>query len=247
MEKIDNGDLLIEVKERIADILNKNDIAISELSIKKTRDTFENHIIPKLISQPTPTLNEVKLDSSKTIRLKTNAKGVIEFANDYSREICGYEEFELIGQIYNITSHPDMPKFIFDIVRNRLNKGGNIHALVKNLAKDGSYYWTLSYFDAKFNENGKLVSLYVRKKAASKNTIFRIEKIYKKAIEDRRGIIIADKYFSSFLEDKNTTYDKFILEISGFNNESILDYFKNENLHSLSKKRKNVLSSFFQK
>ena len=50
-------------------------------------------------------------------------------------------EAELIGQPHNIVRHPDMPKIIFKMLWEYLQRGSEIHAYVINCGKDGSYYW----------------------------------------------------------------------------------------------------------
>ena len=177
--------------------------------------------------KPTPLDREIKLDPSKIIISKANARGIIEFANDYFMEVSGYEEFELMGQPHNVVRHPDMPKVIFKIMWERLQEGKNIHALIKNLSKDGRFYWVLTDFETKYNENGEIVSHYARRKAAPGNAVFQIKKLYKTlvAIEERQNPETAEKYFLGLLEEKAITYDQYILELLEVNNSNLDNYF----------------------
>lgn len=74
-------------------------------------------------------------------------------------QICGYEEFELIGQPHNIIRHPDMPKVIFDLVWKKLLNKENIHTLVKNLTKDGRFYWVITTFEVKTDKQGEITAV----------------------------------------------------------------------------------------
>lgn len=56
--------------------------------------------------QPIPIDNEIKLSSKRYIVSKTDAKGIIEYGNDYFVEISGYTEAQLIGQPHSIVRHP---------------------------------------------------------------------------------------------------------------------------------------------
>jgi hypothetical protein len=47
---------------------------------------------------------------------KTNAFGIIEYANKVFVDVSGYEDYELMGQPHNIIRHPDMPKVIFKVL-----------------------------------------------------------------------------------------------------------------------------------
>jgi len=179
--------------------------------------------------RPIPIDKEIKLDASRFIMSKTDPRGVIEFANDYFMEICGYEEFELMGQPHNIIRHPDMPKVVFKLLWQRLYKGENIHALVKNLAKDGRYYWVLTNFETQYNEEGEIICHIARRKAAPGNAVYEISKLYKKLrdIEDAQGAETAEKYFNGLLDDSRITYDQFILDILDVDKNVLIKYFEN--------------------
>ena len=75
----------------------------------------------------------------------TDLKGRILFGNQVFVRVSGYAADELIGRPHNIIRHPDMPRCIFRLLWDYLLKGRAIAAYVKNMAKDGSYYWVLAY------------------------------------------------------------------------------------------------------
>lgn len=68
------------------------------------------------VIRPEPTGREIKLDPNEIIMSKTDKKGIIEYANDYFMQICGYEEHELMGEPHNCIRHPLMPKIVFKIL-----------------------------------------------------------------------------------------------------------------------------------
>ena len=177
---------------------------------------------------PTPIDRAIKLDPSQVIMSKMDSDGTIEYANDYFMEICGYEVFELMGKSVDVLRHPDMPEVIVKLIWERLNKGKNIHALVKNIAKDGSFYWMLTNFKTKYNKDGSIQSHYANRKAAPNDAIFQIEKLYKilLGIEKGKGSEIAEKYFQGLLEEKQQTYDEFILGVLNVPENSLKAYFK---------------------
>ncbi len=169
----------------------------------------------KTLKRPEPINAEIILDPKQTIMSKTDPKGIIEYANDYFMEICGYEEHELIGQPHNVIRHPDMPKVIFKWLWQRLQAKKNIHAVVKNLAKDGRFYWVITDFEVKLDEEGQIASFFARRKAPPRTTIEKIDHLYKKilSIEKAMGVEVAEKYFIGFLEEKGMTYDEYIEDI----------------------------------
>lgn len=76
-----------------------------------------------------------------TIVSQTDLNGVITYSNKMFSMVSGYESSELLGQQYSIIKHPMMPKTVLDKISATL-KGGQIwKGLIKNLRKDGLFYW----------------------------------------------------------------------------------------------------------
>ncbi|MEA3370980.1 MAG: PAS domain-containing protein, partial [Campylobacterota bacterium] len=154
------------------------------------------------MKQIVPTDNEIKLSETRYIVSKTDAKGIITYANDYFVEICGYTEEELLGQPHNIVRHPDMPKVAFKLMWDRIQKGENFIAVVKNLAKDGSYYWVVTDFEPKVDSiTNEVISHTAFRKAAPRKAIEAIDPIYAKLlkIEQEDGIEASEMYLRGFL------------------------------------------------
>ena len=169
------------------------------------------------MNRPEPIDHEIKLSPKRYIVSKTDPKGVIEYGNDYFVEISGYTEAELIGQPHSIIRHPDMPKIVFKMMWERIKKKENIMAVVKNLAKDGSYYWVVTEFESKSDPiTNEIISYTAFRKAAPKKAVEAIEPIYKKLIEIEAagGMEASEKYLRGFLEEKNVTYDELIDQIT---------------------------------
>lgn len=170
------------------------------------------------MTRPTPTDHEIKLNPKKYIVSKTDTKGIIEYGNDYFVEISGYSEAELIGKNHNIVRHPDMPKVIFKMLWERISKGENIMAVVKNMAKNGDYYWVITEFEAKKDPiSGEILSHTAFRKAAPQEVIDAMTPIYAKLLELEKegGVEASEKYLRGFLEEKGETYDEFVDELIG--------------------------------
>jgi PAS domain S-box-containing protein len=184
--------------------------------------------------RPEPVDREIVLDPSKVIMSKTDAKGQIEYANEYFMEICGYIEYELMGRPHNVIRHPDMPRVVFKLLWERLHKGKNIHALVKNLAKDGRYYWVITDFETKYNDDATIRAHYSRRKAAPKKAVTEIEGLYKilcSLEENDRTLKLSANYLNGLLEENNTNYDDFILSLMGLNEQEMMAYFRDVSLN----------------
>ena len=164
----------------------------------------------------TPIDKEVSWDKSQVIMSKTNEFGTIEYANEVFVDVSGYEDYELMGQPHNMIRHPDMPKVIFKVLWENLKKGNNFHAIVKNLAKSGRYYWVITDFEIGKNENGIIVNYFGRRRAVPQEVIsLHIEPLYKKLlqIEAASGLEYSEKYLIGFLEEKEKTYVEYIKDL----------------------------------
>lgn len=74
----------------------------------------------------------------------TDGRGVILAGNRVFSRISGYTEAELIGKPHNLIRHPDVPRAVFQLLWDTLGTGQPICAYVKNMAKDGAYYWVVA-------------------------------------------------------------------------------------------------------
>ncbi|MBL0722107.1 MAG: PAS domain-containing protein [Sulfurovum sp.] len=155
--------------------------------------------------KPMPIDEEIILDPKRYIVSETDAKGRITFCNDYFIEVSGYSEEELIGKSHNIVRHPDMPKIVFKLLWETILEGKNINAVVKNLAKDGRYYWIFTEFESrKDTDKGEIIGYHAARKSISKHIVDIIEKLYGELlkVEKNSGVEASETYLKDFLKDK---------------------------------------------
>jgi len=96
------------------------------------------------IRRPHPVDEEIKFKFEELFFSTTDAIGNILTGNDVFVKISQYSRDELIGSPHNIIRHPDMPKIVFKVLWDYIQAGKPVAAYVKNLAKDGRYYWVLA-------------------------------------------------------------------------------------------------------
>ncbi len=157
------------------------------------------------MQKPTPIDEEIALDPKRYIVSETDEKGKITFVNDYFIEVAGYSREELIGKPHSIVRHPDMPKVVFKLLWETISQGLNINAVVKNLAKDGRYYWIFTEFETRRDtDTGKIIGYHAARKSISKHVIEIIADLYAELleIEKNEGIEASEKYLISFLKEK---------------------------------------------
>ena len=117
---------------------------------------------------------------------QTDLKGVITYANRAFCEISGYKVDELVGQPHNIIRHPSMPKEAFARIWETIQEGRVWNGLVKNLRKDGKFYWVdTEILPIKDDEDNVLGYIAVRK-AASRKDINENEDTYLKMLHTEK-------------------------------------------------------------
>jgi len=162
------------------------------------------------MEKPTPIDVEIVLDPKRYIVSETDEKGKITFCNDYFIEVSGYSNEELIGKPHSIVRHPDMPKVVFKLLWETISQGLNINAVVKNLAKDGRYYWIFTEFESRRdNDTGEIIGYHAARKTISKHVIEIIADLYAALleIEKNEGIEASEKYLIAFLKEKGDDID----------------------------------------
>lgn len=84
---------------------------------------------------------ETPYPDGKLIVSATTPEGIITLVNQSFVEMSGYTEKELIGAPHSILRHPDMPPAAFKDLWDTVRKGNKWQGFVKNIRKDGGYYW----------------------------------------------------------------------------------------------------------
>ena len=128
-------------------------------------------------------IDEEFLFEGRAIISETDTKGVIIFANRKFCEIAGYTPAELIGQPHNIIRHPDMPKAAFAQMWETIKSGQSWNGIVKNLRKDGLYYWVETEISPVRDDEGNITGYIAARKPASRKNIDEVAQTYKTMLE----------------------------------------------------------------
>ena len=167
------------------------------------------------MTSPTPINREKTFNADEIIVSKTDLKGRITYGNERFIELAGYSEKELLDAPHNLIRHPDMPRTIFALLWDTIKGGEEINAYVKNLSKDGSFYWVFANVTPSY-ENGKIIGYHsVRRKPDSKILSQVITPLYKTLLgkEATGGIEEGRRYLTEVLTSKGVSYEEFILSI----------------------------------
>ncbi len=104
----------------------------------------QNHLGGKGMTTTFDMFIETEVPEDELIVSRTDFSGKITYVNETFAEISGYKPEELIGKSHNVIRHPDMPKSAFADMWKTIQRGDAWEGYVKNLRKDGGYYWVFA-------------------------------------------------------------------------------------------------------
>ena len=167
------------------------------------------------MQRPNPTQTQKKLDKGDFIVSKTDMKGKIIYGNKVFIKFSGYSEEELLGQPHSILRHPDMPKIVFKLLWDRIQNKKEIFAYVKNMCKDGAYYWVFANVTATIDENGSVRDFHSVRRKPSEKAMSVIPDLYAQLLSAERsgGVDASKRLLDKILDEKGVDYDGFILSI----------------------------------
>jgi PAS domain S-box-containing protein len=140
------------------------------------------------LDAPTNITNDEKvMGENDFIVSKTDTKGYITYCNRIFVEMAGWSREELIGANHNIIRHPHMPKIAFKILWDLIQAKQEFFGFVKNLRKDGGYYWVLAYITPDLDLNGNIIGYTSFRKKPSRKGIETLEPVYMQLVEAERS------------------------------------------------------------
>lgn len=133
------------------------------------------------MTRPTPLDQEVFFDGRSLIS-ETDKKGIITYVNRKFVEMSGYSKDEALGQPHNMLRHPDMPRLAFEQMWRTIESGRIWEGYVKNLRKDGKYYWVIVNIVPKLDEDGDITGYIASRKVPKRHEIQAAERDYKEML-----------------------------------------------------------------
>jgi len=118
-----------------------------------------NRRLQSMVNAKTKDINEQKEElialmaslDKNVIYSKTDLQGVITHVSEAFCTICGYTKEELLGKSYKLLRHPDMPSSLFKKMWINLKKEKIFEVEIKNLRKDGGFYWINSHMEPEYD------------------------------------------------------------------------------------------------
>lgn len=152
---------------------------------------------------------------------KTDMKGRILYGNKLFCEISGYEEAALLGKPHSVIRHPHMPRAIFKMLWDSIQRGEEIFAYVVNRASNGDHYWVFAHVTPSIDGSGKVVGYHSSRRRVTAEARSLIEEIYKRLrqtetkYDDRkRGLTESCALLQTIVKERGfSDYGQFVLSI----------------------------------
>lgn len=166
-----------------------------------------------------PNSRERKMREGDFIVSKTDTRGIITYGNPIFIEFSGYTEQELLGSQHNIIRHPDMPRSAFKLAWDTIQSGKEFFAYVKNMSKDGSYYWVFTHITPDFGPSGKIVGYYSVRRCPKDSAIQKIIPVYQQmlaaeqAAGAKQAIEAGTKVLVDLLTSTGMSYEELVFAL----------------------------------
>jgi glutamyl-tRNA synthetase len=157
---------------------------------------------------------------------QTDSKGKILFANEDFCKIAGYTLSELVGNPHNMIRHKDMPKWAFEDLWRTIKAGQIWKGEIKNIKKDGTFYWVESIVTPKFLEKGRSGYIAIRQDITAKKEVEEFKKTLEIKVEERTNDLNDER---NFVNSIMNTQDNFLVVTDGkklkLANNSMLKFY----------------------
>jgi PAS domain S-box-containing protein len=168
----------------------------------------------------TPTKTERTFGEDEIIVSKTDLKGRITYANEVFQRVGLYSESELLGEPHSILRHPDMPRCVFRLLWDTLEQGNEIFAYVKNMAKNGDFYWVFAHVTPSFDAKHNIIGYHSNRRLPRREAIAKVEPIYRQLLAEeerhadrKAGMVAAFDMLVGLLKSQGIGYDEFVFSI----------------------------------
>ena len=100
---------------------------------------------------------ELYLDVNDFIVTKTDKSGRITYCNDAFMEFSGFLEEDLLGKNDDVIYHDEMPRSVFQLMKDTLQQENEFIGIIKNKRKNGGAFWSFINVTPSFDSKNQLL------------------------------------------------------------------------------------------
>ena len=113
-----------------------------------------------------------------------------------------------------------MPRAIFRLLWNTLQKGEEFFGIVKNRCKNGDFYWTFAHITASFDEKASLLGYYSVRRCPKRSSVETMQQLYRQMCEQeqqhssaKEAMQASEDILNQFINASGKSYNEFILSL----------------------------------
>lgn len=161
-------------------------------------------------------------DENELIVSKTDLKGTITYCNDVFLRIAGYSEAECLGQPHSMIRHPQMPRAIFALLWETIQRGDEIFAYVMNRCKNGDHYWVLAHVTPSRDISGSIIGYHSSRRVPDRQILeSKVIPLYQELLgiekssrNRKEGMNASLETLKNKLDELGMEYDQFIATLA---------------------------------
>ena len=167
-----------------------------------------------------PTGREITFREDEIIVSKTDLRGRITYANDVFQRVSGFTEAELRGTAHSILRHPDMPRCVFKMLWDTIERRQEIFAYVLNLAKNGDHYWVFAHVTPSFDARGEHVGYHSNRRVPHLDALPKVKALYAQLLAEEQkapagtDVAASTKVLATLLGSQRADYAQFVFGLS---------------------------------
>ncbi len=132
------------------------------------------------------TEQETPVPEGRLIVSRTDPEGIITHVNRAFVMMSGFSEEELVGAPHYILRHPDMPAVAFKGLWDTLETDRYWNGYVKNLRKDGGFYWVYATVIANIRD-GKVIGYSSVRRKPARRKVEECTTLYRSLLEQEQA------------------------------------------------------------
>ncbi|XOB63097.1 transporter substrate-binding domain-containing protein [Campylobacterota bacterium DY0563] len=194
---------------------------------------YHNRKLQSLVDIKTSELKILlKSFDKNVIASKTDVNGNITYVSDAFCEISGFKREELLGHPHSVVRHVDMPKEVFKNMWDTLKAGKSWRGEVKNLKKNGGFYWVDAVVSPEYDTKNNFVGYSsIRHDITAKKEVEELTKNLEQKVEERTEELSQNKKFLDALLDSQ---EQMVITTNGetlqSGNKAFLNFFNIKNI-----------------
>jgi len=166
---------------------------------------------------------ERRFEPDEIIVTKTDRGGRITYANPVFLRMSHLTERQALGAPHNVIRHPEMPRCVFKLLWEVIERGNEIFAYVLNRAINGDHYWVFAHVTPTFNQAGEIEGYHSNRRVPERRVLEQtIQPLYRELLAEEqrqttkaRAITAATARLTELLSARGLDYERFIFSLQG--------------------------------